>query len=325
MTKKLLPILMLFALALISAAATGRLNVKVRDDKGKALEYVNVSILKDSLRITGGQTNARGNVVLMNIPPDSYTVRFTLIGYKSVEIESVKIKAGKTTTLSPVLARSGVMLMPIGKTQTRENIAYMLSPNMAVSDGFYAYAPAPGYGNQYPPDWNTEDYNAITPNIFHSPLTDPLSTFSIDVDTATYSNVRRLLNQGQLPTPNTVRGEEIINYFSYDYPEPKGEHPFSVYTELGVCPWNPRHNLVHIGIQGRKIDMSLAPANNLVFLLDVSGSMDYPNKLPLVKQSMKLLLDNLRPKDRVAIVVYAGAAGLVLPPTSGEEKAKISA
>ncbi|HPH61845.1 MAG TPA: von Willebrand factor type A domain-containing protein, partial [Candidatus Syntrophosphaera sp.] len=140
-----------------------------------------------------------------------------------------------------------------------------------------------------------------------------------------YSNVRRMLNNGQLPSPNTIRVEEILNYFDYDYPQPQGEIPFSIYTEMGVCPWNQKRNLVHIGLQGKEIDMSQAPANNLVFLLDVSRSMDYPNKLPLVKRSMDLLLENMRPRDRIAIVVYAGAAGLVLPSTSGEEKARISA
>lgn len=174
-------------------------------------------------------------------------------------------------------------------------------------------------------DWNTEEFSAITPNIFHSPLTEPLSTFSIDVDTASYSTIRRYLNQNQLPPANAIRTEEVINYFSYDYPQPKGEHPFSVYTEMGVCPWNQKRNLVHIGLQGRDLDMASAPASNLVFLLDVSGSMDDPNKLPLVKESMKLLVQNMREQDRVAIVVYAGAAGLVLPSTSGDQKAKIVA
>lgn len=124
---------------------------------------------------------------------------------------------------------------------------------------------------------------------------------------------------------NTVRTEEILNYFSYDYPQPQGATPFSVYTEMGVCPWNQKRNLVHIGIQGKNIDMSTAPASNLVFLIDVSGSMYPPNKLPLVQKSMELLLENLRPQDRVAIVVYASSSGLVLPSTSGEEKTKISA
>lgn len=187
-------------------------------------------------------------------------------------------------------------------------------------------APSPGsYASYLPPDFNTEEYSAITPNIFHSPFSEPLSTFSIDVDTASYSTIRRFLEQNALPPANAIRTEELLNYFSYDYPQPKGEHPFSVYTEMGVCPWNQKRNLVHIGIQGRKIDMATAAPSNLVFLIDVSGSMDMPNKLPLVRQSLNLLVENMRPQDKIAIVVYAGAAGLVLPSTFGEEKAKISA
>ncbi len=166
---------------------------------------------------------------------------------------------------------------------------------------------------QYITPFNTEQYEAIKPNIFHSPLAEPLSTFSIDVDTGCYSNIRRILQQGQLPEPKSIRIEELVNYFAYNYPKPEGEHPFSVYTEMSVCPWNQNRNLVLIGLQAKKLDFSKAAPSNLVFLLDVSGSMDEPNKLPLVKASMKLLVDNLRDEDKIAIVVYAGAAGEVLP------------
>ncbi len=443
MSKKMMLILLVFALALISAATTGRLSVKVRDNKGKALQFVNMAVMKDSLRVTGGQTDARGTVAIRNIPPGTYSVKYSLIGYTPVVVKDVVIKANQTTTLMQVLLKDSEVIIlhtPTVGTQSEEsqksqtngqeisasdktgtlygvaresggqklgsvkidcfqgsdyvtsvssdldgsylirnlvpgkyNIEASLQgyetwvkqdvsiksgkakkldirlkrdvlqpvvPQLHIRggranavnytvDGMSAYSPMvqfqPGVTSFYPPDWNTEDYSAITPNIFHSPLTDPLSTFSIDVDTATYSNVRRMLNQGQLPAPNMVRTEEIVNYFDYFYPQPRGEHPFSVYTEMGVCPWNQKRNLIHIGIQGRQIDMSQAPASNLVFLLDVSGSMDYSNKLPLVQQSMNLLLENLRPQDRIAIVVYAGAAGMVLPSTSGEEKTKISA
>ncbi|HEX5025611.1 MAG TPA: von Willebrand factor type A domain-containing protein [Agriterribacter sp.] len=166
-------------------------------------------------------------------------------------------------------------------------------------------------------DFNTEDYDGITENRFLTVTDNPLSTFSIDVDAASYSNVRRFLNDGQLPPAGAVRIEEMINYFHYDYPQPKDDIPFSIYTELSVSPWNNDHRLVLVSLQGKKIETQNIPVSNLVFLIDVSGSMQDENKLPLVKQSMKLLADQLREQDKVAIVVYAGNAGMVLPATSG--------
>jgi Ca-activated chloride channel family protein len=168
-----------------------------------------------------------------------------------------------------------------------------------------------------------EDYNKITENPYLNPKDEPLSTFSIDVDNASYSNVRRILTYGSMPNPNAVRIEEMVNYFTYDYPQPTNQHPFSINTEINECPWNKEHKLLHVGLQGYKVDFKQAPANNLVFLLDVSGSMNNANKLPLVKESMEMILQELREEDRVAIVVYAGAAGVVLPSTSATEKGKI--
>jgi Ca-activated chloride channel homolog len=150
-----------------------------------------------------------------------------------------------------------------------------------------------------------------------------LSTFSIDVDGGSYSNVRRYLQQGQLPPSGAVRIEELINYFHYDYPQPTGDNPFSINTEIGECAWNPQHKLVMIGLQGKKIPVENLPASNLVFLIDVSGSMMEPEKLPLVQRSLSMLVDQLREQDRVSLVVYAGNAGLVMPSTSGFEKKKI--
>lgn len=172
-------------------------------------------------------------------------------------------------------------------------------------------------------DFNTESYDNITENTFLKSTDNPLSTFSIDVDGASYSNVRRFITQGQLPPPGAVRIEEMINYFTYNYPQPAGNDPFSINTVYADCPWNNKHQLVSIGLQGRKIPAENLPAANIVFLIDVSGSMNEANKLPLVKSSMKMLVDQLRPKDKVAIVVYAGSAGLVLSPTQGSEKSKI--
>jgi Ca-activated chloride channel homolog len=172
-------------------------------------------------------------------------------------------------------------------------------------------------------EFNTEEYDRIYENKFLDVTQNPLSTFSIDVDNASYSNIRRFIRNNQLPPKDAVRIEEMINYFSYNYPQPSGKHPFSIYTELGKCPWESEHSLIHIGIQGKSIDYKNLKPSNLVFLLDVSGSMSDKNKLGLVKRSVKLMLDNLGNEDKISIVVYAGAAGEVLPPTSATEKTAI--
>ena len=172
-------------------------------------------------------------------------------------------------------------------------------------------------------NFNTEEYSHIRENGFRPVASAPLSTFSIDVDKASYANVRRFLNQGSLPPADAVRLEEMINYFTYDLPEPRGEHPFSITTEVGAAPWAPQHRLVRIGIQGKRLRGERMPPSNLVFLIDVSGSMGEPNKLPLVKRSLRLLVDQLDERDHVSIVVYAGNAGLALPCTPGAERTRI--
>ncbi len=170
---------------------------------------------------------------------------------------------------------------------------------------------------------SNESYAKLNENGFRNPFANPLSTFYIDVDKAAYSNVRRFINNGQTPPADAVRIEEMINYFDYNYPQPTDKHPFSINTELADCPWQEGHKLIQIGVQGKKIDSKDLPASNLVFLIDVSGSMSDANKLPLLKEAFALLVKNLRDIDRVAIVVYAGAAGCVLPSTSGAEKETI--
>ncbi|MDW9382433.1 vWA domain-containing protein [Chryseobacterium sp. JV558] len=170
---------------------------------------------------------------------------------------------------------------------------------------------------------NDESYDAFVENPFELTRSQPLSTFSIDVDNASYSNVRRMINNGQAVDKNAVRIEEMVNYFKYEYPQPQNGDPFSINTEYSESPWNPKHKLLKIGLQGKNIPMDRLPASNFVFLIDVSGSMNEENKLPLLKSSFKVLLNQLRPKDKVGIVVYAGSAGMVLPPTSAGEKDKI--
>jgi Ca-activated chloride channel family protein len=172
-------------------------------------------------------------------------------------------------------------------------------------------------------EFNTENYASVNENGYKEVTQQPLSTFSVDVDRAAYANVRRFLNNGQLPPADAVRIEEMVNYFDYDYKAPEGEQPFSVQSEMAVCPWNEEHYLLKVGLKGREIEKENLPPSNLVFLIDVSGSMSSSNKLPLLKSSFRLLVNELRPEDHVAIVVYAGAAGVVLDPTSGKDKSKI--
>ncbi len=213
-----------------------------------------------------------------------------------------------------------------------KNISYSVPSNIINMDvkhmgnAVYSRSISPIQSNdsyQWQQNHNTEEYDLINENIFHKVKNEPLSTFSIDVDKASYSNLRRFLNNNQKAPIDAIRIEEMINYFDYDYPQPKGEHPFSVSMEINSCPWNSNHELVLIGLQGKMPDIEEIPASNLVFLIDVSGSMGSQNKLPLLKQSFKILVDKLRPQDRVAMVVYAGAAGMVLNSTSGNNKKAI--
>ena len=171
---------------------------------------------------------------------------------------------------------------------------------------------------------NTESFDAITDNAFLAVRENPLSTFSIDVDTASYAIVRRFLNERQLPPKGAVRIEELLNYFTYDYPQPQGDAPFSATMEVATCPWTPAHRLVRIGLKGREIAKDKRPASNLVFLIDVSGSMQPANRLPLLKQSLGLLIDQLGEEDRVGIVVYAGSSGCVLQPTHDKAEMRLA-
>ncbi len=184
-----------------------------------------------------------------------------------------------------------------------------LNGRVAMSPVFYAQ--------------NTEQYESPDDNGWKSAKTEPLSTFSVDVATASYSNIRRFLTNHELPPADAVRIEEMVNYFTYNYPQPSNGDPVKISTELTSCPWKSEHRILKIGIRGKEIDLKKAPPSNLVFLIDVSGSMQSYNKLPLLKQSFKLLVNNLRDEDLVSIAVYAGAAGTILEPTPGSEKEKI--
>src|SRR5262249_5333757 len=169
----------------------------------------------------------------------------------------------------------------------------------------------------------TEAYNAVTDNPFLTVRPNPLSTFSVDVDTASYSNVRRFLNQSQLPPRDAVRIEEMINYFNYDYPQPAGNDPIGATIEAASAPWNPQHRLVRVAIKAKDIHAKRRPATNLVFLLDVSGSMQPAERLPLLKDGLRMLVEQLTANDRVTVVTYAGTTGVALHPTRGDQKGVI--
>ena len=202
----------------------------------------------------------------------------------------------------------------------------------AKAAGNMAYAPQPMLAAPAPPPsgyWqpaNTEKYAKHDDNPVHRASEEPVSTFSIDVDTGSYANVRRMLREGTRPPADAVRAEEMINYFRYGHPAPASkETPFRVTTELAPAPWNAKHQLLMVGIKGYDLPKATLPPANLVFLIDTSGSMDEPDKLPLLKQAFAQLVRQLRPQDRVSIVVYAGSAGLVLPPTPGDRQGEILA
>ena len=221
-----------------------------------------------------------------------------------------------STFIAPCLLIALPLLFGCGRTQ----------PGHGIDVPTASVAPPDELGElRQPPkaEFNTEEYAAITENPFLVALEQPQSTFSIDVDTASYANVRRMLQEGKAPPAGAVRIEELVNYFSYDYPEPRGEHPFSVSTELASCSWQPEHQLLRVALKGQSIEQGERPACNLVFLLDVSGSMLDEKKLPLVKSALQLLTGELRKDDRVAVVVYAGASGLVLDSTAARERSKI--
>ncbi len=204
-------------------------------------------------------------------------------------------------------------------------VCFVTSCNTDSGSMMSADAMSPEYGGMMP-DYdalNEESYKEFEENRFLSPYEYPLSTFSVDVDAASYSTIRRFINKGELPPVDAVRIEEMINYFSYEYVQPDGTDPVRISTEVGACPWNSQNRLVMIGLKAKEIPTDELPLSNFVFLIDASGSMYGPGRLGLVKSSLKLLLNNLRDEDRVAIVAYAGAAGEILPSTSAKDRQKI--
>lgn len=282
----------------------------------------------------GTSTDAAGHYKL-NAPSGDASLVVSMVGYQTQEMK-IKRRAVVNIKLVPVQTLTQeVVVVGYAQKRHRKDMAVGVAPapyylqgraaGVTVNQNGYPSREERFYPGSEKPveDFNREGYDKITENRFLKVTDNPLSTFSIDVDVAAYSNIRRFINQGQLPPAGAVRIEEMINYFNYSYPQPRADQPFSINTEISDAPWNKEHKLVLIGLQGKKIPTENLPASNLVFLIDVSGSMHDPLKLPLVKASMKMLVDQLRPQDRISMVVYAGAAGRVLEPTPGNQKEKI--
>ncbi|CAN5285162.1 VWA domain-containing protein [soil metagenome] len=284
---------------------------------GGTMPGVNVIVKYSSI---GTVSDGAGHYTIKS-PANGGILVFSFVGYKTREIKIAQSKI-INVKLHPENTKLEEVVISSGKLSEKRHATGAVSVlQYAPSTIGSSYVNSTDYEQQQ--QFNTEEYSAINENIFHGAMQNPLSTFSIDVDAASYSNMRRYIQNGGRPPIDAVRIEEMVNYFDYNYKQPKNDDPFSVYTEISTAPWNSKHQLVHIGLQGKNIPTENLPASNLVFLIDVSGSMESPNKLPLLKASFKMLVQQLREKDNVAIVVYAGAAGLVLPSTSGASKQTI--
>jgi Ca-activated chloride channel family protein len=323
----------LIAPTTLAVVETGSIAGHVRDaTTSKPIVGANVVVVGTSLSTV---TDGNGHYVIANVPVGTYTVLARFIGYASGEKKGIRVTANAIAVADLTIASSPIALQGVvvtglygaraanGVVRVRGAAAASRADALYVVDGVGVYDSSESWRYQRQPG-NREQYDEIVENSFIAVAADPLSTFSIDVDRASYSNMRRFIMQdGQLPPRDAVRIEELVNYFPYDYAEPEGDDPLAIHTEVAPAPWKPQHQLVRIGLQARRVKVENLPPSNFVFLLDVSGSMMPANKLPLVKSAMRLLVNQLRAKDRVAMVVYAGSAGLVLPSTPGDQKDKI--
>lgn len=338
-----------FALVLVTAltitghAAGVAVTGAVVDPAGSVIPGASVELVSGGTVVATQVSGADGRFSFASVLPGTYEVRVTMSGFRQARVAltignaappplRVKLLVGSTTESVTVNAASPVTDAAKVERGVARSVPTPPAPPptaqpMAggVVGGAYAGG---GRGGAYrpgvmPAPYDTATYAAIDENTFRRVADHPLSTFSIDVDTASYANVRRFLNEGRLPPADAVRVEELINYFHFDYPDSTQGAPFGVTTELAPCPWNTSHKLALVGLQAKRLQDGRTPPRNLVFLLDVSGSMSPPERLPLVKTAMKMLAETLRHEDRVAIVVYAGNSGVALPTTRGDQHAVI--
>lgn len=304
------------------SAQTGMISGLITDKStSKTIAGAKIQVFQNGKVVAEKATSANGAYAL-SISIGRYDIKAWANGYDIDVKKNIEVKANSATRVN--FALNPIQPVEIVKEEER---SAKLSKMMVVADCCVPSSIAGGVAFDYDvsENFNTESYDVINENIFKDVINNPLSTFSVDVDRASYSNIRRFLTQNQKPVKDAVRIEELINYFDYDYPQPTNGHPFSITIEADKCPWNTKHQLFLVGLKGENINENEIPANNLTFLIDVSGSMSSANKLPLLKQAFKYLVENLRPQDRVAIVVYAGAAGVVLESTPGNQKEKIIA
>ena len=315
------------------------------DAAGQGLPGATVSLTRRPAKPITTATDSAGAFRFADVPAGTYQLKASLAGFVTASREVV-VAAGVPVTVSIALRPAALAEQaqsprepsaapkPVAAPGAPYATASIADAGAGVGIGIAGGAAVGAVGGVAAPDYrsrsdarrhapfNTAAYDRIEDNSFVSPRVEPLSTFSIDVDTASYANVRRFLTQGTLPPADAVRIEELVNYFRFDYPQPAADAPFSVTTEVSACPWNPAHRLALIGLQARRLE-DRPGRRNLVFLLDVSGSMSPPDRLPLVRTAMRMLVDTLTAQDRIAIVVYAGSSGLVLPTTSGDQKDRI--
>jgi Ca-activated chloride channel family protein len=319
MRSLLIGVMVVAALA-VTRGAPLSIRGKLVDSTGGPLPGATVVLSRDATQLATTVADSEGAFAFPDVPDGDYVITATLSGFRPVT-HRIHVSAGKPPdALRLVMDLSGV---------TESLTVTAASPLVATQRSTIAGARRGGRSTpnvlllQPPRPFSTATYDPIQDNGFKRVADAPLSTFSIDVDTASYTNVRRFLSAGSLPPADAVRVEELINYFHFDYAAPHEGQPVGVTTEVGPCPWNDRHRLALIGLHSTPIPIEALPPRNLVFLLDVSGSMQPANRLPLVQSAMLLLTDTLREQDRVAIVVYAGASGVALPATPGNRKRAI--
>lgn len=299
---------------LIAIISLGAVNAQTLTVKGKVTDAADGSGITGCTVLVKGTTRS----TITNVDGE-YTIRankgekliFSYIGYETQTVKVTSERLNITMQANSQILEECVV------------VGYGMQKQVSMCGAVSNIMPGIMTRRAYTYDMNMEEYKNIEENGFKKVNENPLSTFSIDVDAASYSNMRRYLNRGELPPADAIRTEELINYFSYNYPQPTGKDPVKITTEIGSCPWNKNHRLVRIGLKAKEIPTEKLPVSNLVFLIDVSGSMYGPQRLGLVQSSLKLLVNNLRDTDRVAIVVYSGSAGERLPSTSGSDKQKI--
>ncbi len=318
-----------FTVALLSAI----FNVSAQEITGVVTDNKQFPIISASVQVKQGSvlkgsavTDINGKYTVKPLDSGIYNITVSCIGYQAKTVKKVIVQTGKNVKHDFVLVAA---LAPKSLTVTNYNMEQVV---LSQASANYTYN---GSASTYTWGGNTtaarteyhnhvnESYKKIQHNDFMTVASSPVSTMSVDVDRASYANVRRFITSGQAPPEDAVRVEEMINYFNYDYPQPADNDPVAFTTQVATCPWNNDHLLLHVGLQAKKINTADLPPSNLVFLVDVSGSMQEPDKLPLVQKGLTMLVDQLRKKDRISLVVYAGNAGLVLPSTTGDKKSVI--